>query len=823
PSTRRLLDWARDAFAKIEAQIVICVADAVGRANAAKLLLAVHAPRPGTDVSRIEWLKTPPRRHSPTTLAETMEKVRYLKSLGVHEWDLSGVVLARQQAYARQIQARRPYRSRDIRIAAQLVEVVCFLRVTLLELTDAALHLASRRAQQLVRSAAERARTRHAQESTTQLRQAALAKAVLHDSTKSWEERVLQAQALLATVGDAVPVSFAARVRKALAEDSTRVHTCLDVLSGLEFQGGPKDAGFAQWQAWTALRARPGHKDVGRDELPDVGAAWSSLVHNPDRKAGWWAFEASTMLALRRSLRRGSVWIDHSLSFQGREQLLIPPLQWALQQREHVELLGVQGSFDALLMPLVAAIHAGMQALVEALRVGKVEIGTDRMLHLPALSALPDDGEPVRTREAIYQRIGDVQLPDLILEVDAATNFSDALLGHRATSSQELIAVYGALLAHGTDLDARGVAHMIPELDAAQILVAMRAIEGSGRLRRANERVAEFQSRIPLAALWGEGDKASSDMLALDASRHLWNARVDPRRRTYAAGIYTHLRDRWGIVYDQPIVLGERQAGAAIEGVEQHNRIEDRIRLSLVACDTHGWTDAAMGVAKLLGFDLCPRLRDLAERKLFLPRPYLIPDELDAVTERRVSLKAIERGWPELLRLAASIRSGRVSAAQVMQRFGSAARGDPVHRAAEHLGRLLRTVFLCDYLAVADFRREIHTLLSRGESVHQLQRAVYSGRIAPERGRRPDELRAISGAHCLLSNTVIAWNTMKMHDVVLALRGSGMRIEDDWLRRIGPAHFGHINFRGTMRFAIDRFAQSLVQSPPVRSLKQQPG
>jgi hypothetical protein len=120
PSNRRLLDWARDAFAKIEAQIVLCVADAVGRVKAAKLLLLVYALRPGTDVSRIEWLKTPPRRHSPTTLAETMEKVRYLKSLGVHEWDLSGVVLARQQAYTRQIQARRPYRSRDIKMAAQL-------------------------------------------------------------------------------------------------------------------------------------------------------------------------------------------------------------------------------------------------------------------------------------------------------------------------------------------------------------------------------------------------------------------------------------------------------------------------------------------------------------------------------------------------------------------------------------------------------------------------------------------------------------------------------------------------------------------------------
>ncbi|WP_163592707.1 Tn3 family transposase, partial [Klebsiella pneumoniae] len=86
---------------------------------------------------------------------------------------------------------------------------------------------------------------------------------------------------------------------------------------------------------------------------------------------------------------------------------------------------------------------------------------------------------------------------------------------------------------------ARGVASMIPGLEPAQVTVAMRALEGGGRLRRANERVAEFQSRIPIAALWGDGDKASADMMSLDASRHLWNARVDPRRRTYAAGLYT--------------------------------------------------------------------------------------------------------------------------------------------------------------------------------------------------------------------------------------------------------------------------------------------
>lgn len=35
-----------------------------------------------------------------------------------------------------------------------------------------------------------------------------------------------------------------------------------------------------------------------------------------------------------------------------------------------------------------------------------------------------------------------------------------------------------------------------------------------------------------------------------------------------------------------------------------------------------------------------------------------------------------------------------------------------------------------------------------------------------------------------------------MNDVVERLRKSGTNIEDAWLRRMGPGHFGHINFRG---------------------------
>ena len=46
------------------------------------------------------------------------------------------------------------------------------------------------------------------------------------------------------------------------------------------------------------------------------------------------------------------------------------------------------------------------------------------------------------------------------------------------------------------------------------------------------------------------------------------------------------------------------------------------------------------------------------------------------------------------------------------------------------------------------------------------------------------------------------------------LKRDGIQVEDEWLRRIGPAHFSHINFRGTMRFGVEKFPAALIQRAP---------
>jgi TnpA family transposase len=432
----------------------------------------------------------------------------------------------------------------------------------------------------------------------------------------------------------------------------------------------------------------------------------------------------------------------------------------------------------------------------------------DDELHLAPLAADEEDPEVVKLRSRLDQRIGEVQLPEVILAVDAEVRFSWIMLGREPRSGQELLMAYAGILAHGTSLTAAECARMIPQLSATSIRQAMRWAGDERRLALACQAVLEFMQRHAIAATWGRADLASSDMMSLETSRRVWQARQDPRRQTASIGVYSHVRDRWGIFHAQPIVLNERQAGAAIEGVVRQERVE----VSQLAVDTHGYTDFAMALSRLLGFDLCPRLRELRQRHLFVPRGMKIPQEIAAVCEASVDTALIEAHWDQLVHLAASVQTGHASAVTALARFGSAAKGDPIYDAGVQLGKLLRTAFLADYFVNASFRRELRRVLNRGEAVNALKRAIYTGRVGPAQARRADEMQAVADALSLLANIVMAWNTAQMQAVLDRWANRRQIVPPELTGRIAPTRLEGINLRGVFRFPLERYAGQILPS-----------
>lgn len=494
-----------------------------------------------------------------------LERIELLYSLDAHKHlgSLPDLILWR---YARRLAARPPSAGAKIKEPARAVEVACFLRYCLLTATDQLILMVQRRIADLWRDAAAGV--------TGTLNWANLYQTLLDElASLSAQGAVPDAElrtrlaALVAMNRQCRPPSRASIVWERLTEAIRPVRSLL--------------VAIAKMPSWQATGENPviNALDKLRDlyarnarELPDDGifaqleSVWRNAISGYDRERAFRAFEVATLFALHRAVRNGSVKIGHSLTFRGRERLFLPAERWQAEAKRHYARLSLPVKPPNSCKRCWRACAPAWMRWPPPQRAVCCAWTID--LHLFALPAADENPEITQLRAKLDHRIGEVQLPEVILAVDAQVRFSWIVLGREPRSSEELLMTYAGILAHGTSLTAAECARMIPQLSATSIPPGHALGWGDERrLSQACQAVLAFMQRHPIAGTWGRSDLASSDMMSLETTKRVWQARLDPRRNTPSIGIYSHVRDRWGIFHAQPIVLNERQVGAAIEGV----------------------------------------------------------------------------------------------------------------------------------------------------------------------------------------------------------------------------------------------------------------
>ena len=791
------------ALAQLEVETGTAIAASVDPATLDRWRASVSELRPDGQTQQ-SWLWAAPAKHSTRQISEVLERIDLLYTLDVHKHlaDIPDLILRR---YARRLVSRPPSAGAKIKEPARTVEVACFLRYCLFTTTDQLILMVQRRIADLWRQAAADV---PATVNWAAMYKTLLGELVALSAQGAVPDAELRArlEALITETQKRKPPSRASLVREGLIDGIRPVRSLLVAIAKLPWQATGEHPAIEYLAKLQALYLKGSRKLPVEVVAPSLGMIWQVSISSPDRERAFQALEVATLFALRRAVRNGSVWIEHSLSFRGRARLFFTDERWQAESKKHYARLSLPSKAATFLKPLLARVTAGVDAVAAAARSGVLRV--DDELHLSPLPAEDEDPEVTKLRAALDHRIGEVQLPEVILAVDAQVRFSWIMLGREPRSTDELLMVYAGIMAHGTSLTAVECARMIPQLSATSIRQAMRWARDERRLSQACQAVLEFMQRHPIAATWGRSDLASSDMMSMETTKRVWQARLDPRRNTPSIGIYSHVKDRWGIFHAQPFVLNERQAGVAIEGVIRQEKLET----SQLAVDTHGYTDFAMSHARLLGFDLCPRLKELKQRHLFVPRGTKVPAEIAAVCEANVDVALIEKHWDSLVHLAASVMSGHASAVAALARFGSAAQGDPIYEAGVQLGRLLRTAFLADYFVKDAFRNELRRVLNRGEAVNALKRAIYTGRISPAQAKRVDEMQAVADALSLMANIVMAWNTSQMQAVLDRWSNRRQAIPPELIGKIAPTRLESINLRGVFRFPVDRYADQILPS-----------
>lgn len=132
--------------------------------------------------------------------------------------------------------------------------------------------------------------------------------------------------------------------------------------------------------------------------------------------------------------------------------------------------------------------------------------------------------------------------------------------------------------------------------------------------------------------------------------------------------VYNPFHNIWlsAVIAAVPIIAFNTNARDAVHVIDGLLHHETELNIEEHYTDTAGYTDQVFGLSHLLGFRFAPRLRDLADAKLYtIQKPSEFPT-LEYLLRGRINTKIIHENFDDVLRLAHSIREGKVSCSLIM-------------------------------------------------------------------------------------------------------------------------------------------------------------
>ncbi len=273
-------------------------------------------------LSQQSWLWAAPAKHSPRQIEELLDRIEILYELGVHR-HLVAVPDDLLRRYARRLANRPSSIGARIKEPVRTSETAFFLRYCLLIGTDRVLLMVRRRVADLWRRATKDANQVLIHRADLYRELLASIGALASDMTVTDSDVRGPLRLLVAGHQQRKLPTRAQLVRDHLTLEIRPIRSLLSALMVLPWEATPGHPVLVAVQTLEALYEH-GARELTTTTSIDFGKVWRALLSGADREQAFRAFEVATLLALRRALRNGTVWIDHSLAFRSRERLFYP-------------------------------------------------------------------------------------------------------------------------------------------------------------------------------------------------------------------------------------------------------------------------------------------------------------------------------------------------------------------------------------------------------------------------------------------------------------------------------------------------------------------
>jgi len=536
----------------------------------------------------------------------------------------------------------------------------------------------------------------------------------------------------------------------------------------------------------------PDHRDGRPLDLSFASEQWQRLVRPPrhpgrlDRRH----FEACVFTYLAEQLRTGDVAVKGSEAYANWAAKLLSWEQCEPLLGEFCAETGLPRTADEF----VDSVRSQLQATAS-----EVDSGYPDNADL----VIDDDGRPslkrrkgkdrtqsaVALEEQLKQRMPERTVLEILARtaywIEWCRQFGPAS-GSDPKLKDPLVRYVLTTFTYGTRMGAAQAARHMRGVSAHELgATAIRhfTIE---KLDRAIGDVTNAYLKLDLASVWGEAKSVAADGTQVDTLLDNLLAERHIRYGGYGGIAYHHVADNYIALFSHFIPCGVWEAVYIIDGLLKQRSDADP---DTIHADTQGQSYPVHALAHLFGFELLPRIRNWKELIFYRAARDVVYRHIDSLFgepgQNQVDWQLMATHWRDLMRIAISIREGRLSSTLLLRRLSSESRRNNVYKAFRELGRAIRTITLLRFISEPDLRAQIDVATNKIESYNNFSRWLAFGAEAIERND-PAEQEKMIKFNTLLANCAIFHIALDMTSATRRLLAEGQLVDLDDLATTAP-------------------------------------
>jgi len=431
-----------------------------------------------------------------------------------------------------------------------------------------------------------------------------------------------------------------------------------------------------------------------------------------------------------------------------------------------------------------------------------VEFGEQGLLlHKPGKK--PDPPNKALIDRAITASMRPVSILDILTETEQWLELHKLfgpLSGFEAKIDEPRKRFITTLFCYGCNLGPTQTVRSVKNLSRKQVAwLNLRHITEE-RLDKAIVKVINAYNQFALPKFWGSGSRVSADGTKWNLYEQNLLSEYHIRYGGYGGIGYYHVSDKYIALFSHFIPCGVHEAVYILDGLIKNT---SDIQPEMVHGDTHAQSTPVFALAHLLGISLMPRIRDVKDLVFYKADRRRRYRNIESLFRASIDWGLIERHFPDMLRVAISIKAGLMTPSTILRRLGSESVKNKLYFAFRELGRVIRTMFLLRYINDPEMRRTIHAATNKSEQFNDFAKwLMFGGDVIAENLRH--EQRKVIKYNQLVANMVILYNVQWMSLKLKELQRKGHPVDAGVLEALSPYRKDHINRLGSYLLDLQR-------------------